>query len=95
MDAEADNTIQDLSGGGSSFLVGLELDHDGDRQTLEQAGLEVPRESRRCSQHPTMVVRVEPRVELRSMSSNSGQVVAVVVVEVVGEDNRVGVEGRW
>lgn len=42
-----------------------------------------------------MVVRVEPRVELRSMSSNSGQVVAVVVVEVVGEDNRVGVEGRW
>lgn len=78
----------------------MEPDHDDDdRKILEQAGVEVPRESRRCTRHPAMVVKVEPRAELRrrtrKMSSNSDGVVVAAVVEVADEDNRVGGESSF
>lgn len=59
----------------------------------------MPRESRSCTRHPAMVVKVEPRVELtrrtRSMTSNSCGVVVAAVVEVADEDNRVGGESSF
>lgn len=61
--------------------------------------MEVPRESRRCTWHLAMAVKVEPRAELRrrtrKMSSNSGGVVVAAVVEVADEDNRVGGESSF